>query len=133
MKKNKDIILNESSVEVINDDKFNQITNAAGKEFVSKIPDIINTINDIATMNARTDNQVALIKAEGEKILAEAEAYATKIRADRDEIKARGEVIINTLDKVNEALMSSKMPDEAKKAYAENLHKWITTIVKQGE
>ena len=133
MKRDEDIIaneLNEGNVEVIND-KFNKVAYEAADQAISKIPNIIDTINDIAKMNAETDKQVRLIEARAKKILVEADAYAKKVRAERDKIKAQGEVIINTLDKVNEALMSSRMPKEAKTAYAENLHKWIPAIVER--
>ncbi|MCK8825257.1 hypothetical protein [Fuchsiella alkaliacetigena] len=138
MKDKKSNIVEDDKLEIVDNDfsspdkKARQdLINRAGEEIINKMPDVIDTINDIARINAETDKQVRLIQAEGKKILSEAEAYVKKLGAERDKIKTQGEIIVKTLDKANELLMSANVPDSAKQAYAENLHKWITTIVEQ--
>lgn len=125
-------------IEVIDNDqrklkkrKYDELQNKAVDSIVNKMPEIVDTISDIAVMYAETDNQIKLIETQGRHILQEAEGYIKKRKVEKDKIHAKGEVIINTLDKVNETLMNSNVPDGAKIAYAENLHKWITSIVEE--
>ena len=136
LKKNK----NYKNVEVVDNNdkpgtkkKYDDLKLRAADSIVNKMPEIVDTVRDIAEMYAKTDNQVKLIEAQGKEILREADAYVKEKKEEKEKIRAKGEVIINTLDKVNETLMSSNVPDEAKAAYAENLHKWITSIVEENK
>ena len=130
---------NYNDIEVIDGDidvknrKNNDLKYRAADSIINKMPEIIDSVREIAQMYAETDNQIRLIEAQGEQILKEAEAYIKEKKAEEDKIRAKGEVIVNTLDKVNETLMSSNVPDEAKAAYAQNLHKWITSLVEEVE
>lgn len=101
----------------------------AMEALVSKLPDVIDTISRIAEQTATTQNQIKLIEAEGRYIMADALAHVERARQDRDMIRERGSLILQTLREVNQALADARIPEQARILYAQNLPLWVSQLV----